>query len=133
MKLTPKQREAARVARTEVISTTITQDDCVTCGACCLARGHVNVVALTTADVYRRWTPLQRRTLLRDAPMQTVVPAKALRVIQSEGDRFPRCAALQGEVGKNATCRVYENRPTVCREFTPGSAACVHARAQLGL
>ncbi len=29
----------------------------------------------------------------------------------------PRCAALRGEVGKQVSCAIYENRPTTCREF----------------
>jgi Fe-S-cluster containining protein len=29
----------------------------------------------------------------------------------------PRCIALRGEVGKEVSCAIYENRPTTCREF----------------
>lgn len=130
--LTEKQREEIRRRRTEVVNGSVTQDDCVTCGACCTARGFSGVVALATPDVYRKWTPMQRKTLLRKPPFETVVPAKALRVIDN-GERFPRCAALRGRVGEEATCKVYENRPGVCREFTPGSEACLHARVQWGL
>lgn len=29
----------------------------------------------------------------------------------------PRCVALQGEIGRQATCTIYEQRPSPCREF----------------
>ena len=29
----------------------------------------------------------------------------------------PRCIALEGEVGKQVSCSVYERRPLACREF----------------
>jgi Fe-S-cluster containining protein len=28
-----------------------------------------------------------------------------------------RCKALIGEVGKNGSCKIYENRPSPCRKF----------------
>lgn len=33
----------------------------------------------------------------------------------------------------NRPCAVYENRPTACRNFEPGSSACLSARARFGL
>ena len=51
----------------------------------------------------------------------------------------PRCAALQGQVGKRAGCGIYEWRPSPCREFgmrAPlgvGDEACARARARHGL
>jgi len=50
-----------------------------------------------------------------------------------------RCAALQGQVGLNARCGIYEWRPSPCREFglrAPlglGDEACSRARARHGL
>ncbi|PZU35375.1 MAG: zinc/iron-chelating domain-containing protein, partial [Acidovorax sp.] len=40
----------------------------------------------------------------------------------------PRCAALTGQVGERAACGIYEWRPSPCREFEAGSAACNRAR-----
>ena len=40
----------------------------------------------------------------------------------------PRCAALTGQVGQRAACGIYEWRPSPCREFEAGSAACNRAR-----
>ncbi|MDN8032124.1 hypothetical protein QZN17_26515 [Burkholderia multivorans] len=32
-----------------------------------------------------------------------------------------RCVALAGKIGQRVSCLVYEHRPSVCREFMPGS------------
>ncbi len=45
----------------------------------------------------------------------------------------PRCAALSGKVGRQATCGIYEWRPSPCREFEEGSDACARARQRHGL
>ena len=49
-------------------------------------------------------------------------------------DHVPaRCAALTGTVGEQAACGIYEWRPSPCREFEAGDAACHWARARHGL
>jgi uncharacterized protein len=45
----------------------------------------------------------------------------------------PRCAALTGKLGQQVACGIYEWRPSPCREFEAGSAACNTARARHGL
>ena len=51
----------------------------------------------------------------------------------------PRCAALVGTVGVQASCGIYEWRPGPCREFGAlaplgrGDEACNRARARHGL
>ena len=45
----------------------------------------------------------------------------------------PRCAALGGEIGRKVACGIYEWRPSPCREFEHGSAACHQARRRHGL
>lgn len=42
----------------------------------------------------------------------------------------PRCAALMGRLGEKIACGIYEWRPSPCREFEEGSAACDRARAR---
>jgi uncharacterized protein len=44
-----------------------------------------------------------------------------------------RCIALQGEVGKQVGCSIYEQRASTCREFAEGSEACNRARQKYGL
>ena len=49
-------------------------------------------------------------------------------------DHVPiRCAALTGQVGVRTGCGIYEWRPSPCREFEAGSAACNRARQRHGL
>ena len=38
-----------------------------------------------------------------------------------------RCIALEGTLMERVACNSYENRPTVCRKFERGSAACLQA------
>ena len=45
----------------------------------------------------------------------------------------PRCAALTGKLGQQVACGIYEWRPSPCREFEAGSAACNTARTRHGL
>jgi Fe-S-cluster containining protein len=45
----------------------------------------------------------------------------------------PRCVALQGEVGREASCGAYGQRPSPCRELQPGEPKCNAARARHGL
>jgi Fe-S-cluster containining protein len=45
----------------------------------------------------------------------------------------PRCAALAGEIGRDAKCAIDEWRPSPCREFAAGADACNAARARHGL
>ena len=49
------------------------------------------------------------------------------------GSATPHCAALQGVVGKQVTCTVYEQRPAPCREVEPGDDKCNRARERHGL
>lgn len=44
-----------------------------------------------------------------------------------------RCSALSGRVGESTLCVIYDLRPDVCRECTPGDHACRTARAAFGL
>ena len=49
------------------------------------------------------------------------------------GSATPHCTALQGVVGEQVTCMVYEQRPAPCREVEPGDDKCNRARARHGL
>lgn len=39
-----------------------------------------------------------------------------------------KCSALQGEIGKTTRCKIYENRPSICKNFETGSEKCLAAR-----
>lgn len=86
--------------------------DCEGCGACC---------------AYSWEWP----TLIGDRDGEGI-PAHLIEDgrMRCDGDR---CAALAGTIGEAVHCRVYEDRPLVCREFTAGSDACHAVRAHFGL
>lgn len=101
---------------------------CTSCGACCAT--------------YR---VTFNRTELDDAP-GGVVPAGLTERIDDRGvfmrgtaDRSPRCVALQGTVGVNVSCAIYECRPSPCRAFASeaafghGDIGCGDARRLHGL
>ena len=83
-----------------------TDNPCLTCGACC---------ACFRASFY--WAETE------DAPGGTV-PAGMTEKLNdfrvymkgTNGPR-PRCMALMGIVGTKVHCSIYENRPSVCRDF----------------
>ena len=43
------------------------------------------------------------------------------------------CVALAGEVGKQVSCNIYEQRSSTCREFEAGSEDCNRARSLHGM
>lgn len=57
----------------------------------------------------------------------------AMRRLRGTDYLPPRCAALTGRVGERSACGIYEWRPSPCREFEAGSAACTRARLRHGL
>jgi hypothetical protein len=52
------------------------------------------------------------------------------RGMRCEGNR---CSALDGEVGVQTSCAIYNDRPEVCRSCLPGDAECNIARERFGL
>lgn len=43
------------------------------------------------------------------------------------------CAAFEGNAGSTCSCRIYEGRPSACRQFEVGSQACREARRLIGV
>jgi len=93
--------------------------DCTECGACCYGLAvHL--------------TPREAKFFLASRKLK--------RLIKSQDDGFcmrrtvneSRCFALKGKRGC-CTCSVYDDRPRVCREFEPGSEACLRARAHFNI
>ncbi len=70
-------------------------------------------------------------------PLALTVPVTATLVrMRGTDEAPPRCIALEGEIGSNARCGIYEQRPRPCHEFAPyapvgiGDEACDRARAR---
>ena len=103
--------------------------DCVTCGACCVSDFNApDYVHLTDFDL-DQLTRVDHQTYV----YQERTYGKPLMSMKTSQDGCGncRCRALQGEVGEKVSCRIYERRPTVCRNFTPGSMECDAARKQI--
>jgi len=89
---------------------------CLTCGACCASfRVDFSVEELQECG--------------GSVPDGLAVPVTAFTARMRGTDHVPaRCAALTGQLGKQAACGIYEWRPSPCREFEAGSDACNRAR-----
>lgn len=92
--------------------------DCQGCGACCFGpQGWVDV------DEALDDTP---RKLCQDF----CGPNRGYRMgamIMVAG----KCIALEKQPDGTWKCSIYKKRPTSCREFEPGSDACLEARDKL--
>lgn len=100
----------------------IDDSDCIFCGACC-----------ATYRVSFYWGET-------DVYSPGGVPEGATEklnhhyvAMRGTNQKNPGCHALQGEINKQVSCSIYENRPTPCREFTAGDARCYEARVKHGV
>lgn len=91
-----------------------TNIDCLDCGACCRAAYH-SVTIAEGDDV-------------ADKHPELMVVHDNYTEVRREGDH---CAALTID-GDKVYCRIYEDRPTCCREFQNSGQNCVIARRRLG-
>jgi Fe-S-cluster containining protein len=85
--------------------------DCESCGACCAFS--------------REWPALIGPRDGDGIPRHFIENGR----MRCDGDR---CSALAGTLGVDVSCKVYENRPLVCREFTAGSESCHTVRRHFG-
>jgi Fe-S-cluster containining protein len=92
---------------------------CQQCGACCSAFR----VSFYWAEAVQRGLP--------DSFMEKV--HAHLACMAGTNRPTPQCLALQGQVGKQVNCLVYQARPSPCREVQPGDAKCNEARVRHGL
>ncbi|WP_280152475.1 YkgJ family cysteine cluster protein [Piscinibacter sp. XHJ-5] len=96
-------------------------DSCTHCGACC---------ASFRVDFAR--DQLDEEGGMVPAGLAVDVTQRLCRM-RGTDHASPRCAALVGTVGTKVHCAIYEWRPSPCREFEPGSHACVRAQARHGV
>ena len=98
------------------------QNPCQRCGACC-AFYKVKIPGSETDDQLGGIVPVE----------MTVKSGMNGRVMKGTEGFRKRCIALEGNVGVNVTCRIYDQRPSPCREVAAGSDQCQRARARHGL
>jgi uncharacterized protein len=96
--------------------------DCVTCGACCMAmlcvgvRPHENISEEYFWDI-----------TVEGKDGEIVVD----RFMRRDAETF-YCSSLEIVNGEKALCRIYENRPQMCRDFEAGSDKCHALRRAFG-
>lgn len=99
------------------LSQMVKEDSCVTCGACC---AHFRV------SFY--WAEGEQ------IPDQMVEPLTAVySCMQGTNQKNPRCIALEGEIGQQVSCGIYQLRSSSCKEVQAGDPQCNKARHAYGL
>lgn len=102
---------------------------CITCGACC---------ACFRTSFY--WAESDLVTPDGVPHELTDHLQGHFLVMKGTDSRTPRCIALVGSIGGQVRCRIYGQRPTACRNFTPSrevgttvNGRCNEARRKWGL
>ncbi|MCX8522217.1 MAG: YkgJ family cysteine cluster protein [Rhodoferax sp.] len=91
---------------------------CTSCGACC---------ACFRVD----FAVYEMQGMGGSVPEGLAVAVNGSTMRMRGTDHVPiRCAALTGTLGQQVACGIYEWRPSPCREFEEGSAACAKARSR---
>jgi Fe-S-cluster containining protein len=117
-----------------------TLPNCQSCGACCIAEYDADFHAELNdaeADV-GAWSPegkLSRYvTEKREYGNEGCAVKTKWRAVTTgplQGLQICACSLLQGDPMVSVTCRCYDVRPRVCRDFRPGSKTCREAIAWL--
>lgn len=100
-----------------------TAADCGSCGACCVEAGYVGVSPTDTTP-----RALTRTTKGLNLSKETMTALGRRCMKRHIGGP---CVALEGVVGSNVSCAIYEQRPAVCRQFEAGTPGCLDARERM--
>jgi Fe-S-cluster containining protein len=101
---------------------------CLSCGACC-AYYRITFPEEDCNHLAGGYVPAEL----------TAVSAKNRRLMLGTEDRNPRCIALEGCLGFQVKCTIYQSRPSTCRVFQrswsqgAGNELCDRARLAYGL
>lgn len=100
---------------------------CQKCGACCSIFRVSFVVGEAAKDQF-------------NVPEEyTVRISDELLALKFKNPNKKRCQALQGHIGQQVGCEIYENRPSPCRNFKASyedglkNVRCDQARSAMGL
>jgi len=111
----------------------ITDADCRSCGACCVATGDGGDVLaygyadLTSEDVARVSTRVRRQLFEFFIGGETRHATRAKQLTSGAIG----CQHLRGTPGKRCSCSIYATRPEICQKFRAGSVMCREARQSL--
>ncbi|MEZ5427227.1 MAG: YkgJ family cysteine cluster protein [Pyrinomonadaceae bacterium] len=97
--------------------------DCLTCGACC---GSLICVGLSPGN------PISSNDYWDITREGKNGPFTVDRFIRRNEEDFS-CTALEGTIGEMVGCRLYQERPSMCRNFEAGSDRCHALRRAYGL
>lgn len=98
---------------------------CQSCGACCAAF-RVDFHPAELAGGPFAWGPGVPKV------MTASLGPHLVRILGTD-TASPRCVALEGEIGRQVACGIYDGRPSPCREFDVDLATCNRARQRHGL
>jgi Fe-S-cluster containining protein len=124
---------------------------CETCVAACCRAG--STVMLTSIELQKHRRAMKLRQLVKERTFRQEVAVTADELDDAGNHRavettlsvpphhglyvfLTDCGNLEergADGGENRRCTVYDQRPTACRNFEPGSPACISARARFGL
>lgn len=96
--------------------------DCMTCGACCAALPCVGVRPNEQIAVEDYWD-----ITVEGENSEITVD----RFVRRNSETFA-CTALDGIIGEQVSCRIYEKRPRICHLFEAGSDKCHALRRAFG-
>lgn len=97
--------------------------DCLDCGVCCASVLCVQVSKTDSTPEEAFWE------IKIKGKNREILVDKMMRRDSESGF----CVALEGELGKSISCRIYENRPELCRLFDAGSDKCHALRRAYGI
>lgn len=95
--------------------------ECLPCGACC---GAMMCVAVSPDDTQ---TPAENYW---DITTNGAIVVD--RYLRRNGETLA-CASLEGEIGEQVNCGIYEQRPKMCHVFEAGSDKCHAIRRAYGI
>jgi len=99
----------------------MTTKECTQCGKCCTNPSYMGTLQASGDDV-KRWIREGRTDILEWASIlgRGDDPWADLWISPVTGKEAHRCPFVRKLPGQNRyTCRIYETRPQVCRDYTP--------------
>ncbi len=104
------------------VDSTTPVPECTTCGICCFLP---LIVPVSRAESERLTSYCE---VLLDGSEDEIAVDRMLSRAEDG-----RCRNLEGTLGENIGCSIYEDRPQVCRDFEAGSDRCHEYRRMFGL
>ncbi len=102
----------------------------MSCGACCCNPEQNREIS------YVEYVEVERRDKLRREPTllkkHTFTNEKGEIHMRLVGVN-QRCCALEGRLGEQVSCSIYEVRPGGCRRVQPGDSWCKQLRVERGI